>query len=171
MGDDGLDLYHLCHLCRGRADRLYRRLPRGLALESRRRQVSHSHHRGAGLLQRIEVLMIPEVPTGNTPEIVQQYYQYLLDHYINPVTQNVTPNYFLEGVTLGWVLIITGLIFIYFRRVRNEKPGKLYPVETYNGYISESNGGVGVFLLVFFGLVVVWVLWITISNLTQGQLY
>ncbi len=115
--------------------------------------------------------MIPEVPTGNTPEIVQQYYQYLLDHYINPVTQNVTPNYFLEGVTLGWVLIITGLIFIYFRRVRNEKPGKLYPVETYNGYISESNGGVGVFLLVFFGLVVVWVLWITISNLTQGQLY
>lgn len=115
--------------------------------------------------------MFPDVPTGNTPEIVQAYYQYLLAHYINPVTQNITPNYFLVGVVFGWVTIVTGLIFLYFRRVRNEKPGRLYPVETYNGYISESNGGVGMFLLVFFALVVLWVLYVTVSNLTQGQLY
>lgn len=111
------------------------------------------------------------VPTGDTPEIVEQYYQYLLAHYIAPVTQNVTPNWFLIGATLGWVAIISGLGFLYFRRVRNEKPSRLYPVETYNGYISESNGGVGIFLFVFFGLIVLWLLWTTISNLTQGQLY
>lgn len=111
------------------------------------------------------------VPSGNTPEQVQAYYQYLLAHYINPTMQNIAMNYFLVGVTLGWVAIITGLFFIYFRRVRNEKPSKLYPVETYNGYISESNGGTGVFLAIFFALVVLWLLYITVSNLTQGQLY
>lgn len=111
------------------------------------------------------------VPSGNTPEAVQAYYQYLLAFYINPTVQNVTTNYFLVGVTFGWVAIIAGLFFIYFRRARNEKPSRLYPVETYNGFISESNAGVGVFLAVFFALVVLWLLYITVSNLTQGQLY
>jgi len=111
------------------------------------------------------------VPTGDTPEVVQAYYQYLLAHYINPTTQNIATNWFLVGVVLGWVTIVTGLFFIYFRRSRSEKPSRLYPVETYNGYISESNAGVGVFLYVFFALVVLWVLYITIGDLTQGQLY
>lgn len=111
------------------------------------------------------------VPTGNTPEAVQAYYQYLLAHYINPVTQNIATNYLIIGVTLGWVAIVTGIIFIYFRRSRSEKPSKLYPVETYNGYISESNAGTGLFLYIFFALVILWLLYVTISNLTQGQLY
>jgi hypothetical protein len=111
------------------------------------------------------------VPTGDTPEVVEQYYQYLLSHYINPIAQNVTPNWPLIAATLGWVAIVFGLVFIYFRRARNEKPSTLYPVETYNGYISESNAGVGAFLFILFALVVLWLLWITISNLTQGQLY
>jgi hypothetical protein len=111
------------------------------------------------------------VPTGDTPEIVQAYYEYLLAHYINPTAQNIATNWFLVGVVVGWVAIVSGLFFIYFRRVRNEKPSQLYPVETYNGYISESNGGTGVFLYVFFALVVLWLLYITVSNLTQGQLY
>ena len=111
------------------------------------------------------------VPTGDTPEVVQAYYQYLLAHYINPTTQNIVTNWFLVGVVLAWVTIVTGLFFIYFRRSRSEKPSRLYPVETYNGYISESNADVGVFLYVFFALVVLWVLYITIGDLTQGQIY
>lgn len=111
------------------------------------------------------------VPTGDTPEAVAAYYQYLLAHYINPTAQNIGTNWFFIGITLGWVAIVTGLFFIYFRRVRSEKPSRLYPVETYNGYISESNADTGIFLYVFFGLVVLWLLYITIANLTQGQLY
>lgn len=111
------------------------------------------------------------VPTGDTPEIVQAYYQYLLAHYINPTVQNTATNWFLVGVVLGWVAIVTGLFFVYFRRVRSEKPSKLYPVETYNGYISESNAGTGIFLYVFFALVVLWLLYITVGDLTQGQIY
>lgn len=111
------------------------------------------------------------VPTGNTPEIVQAYYEYLLAHYITPTTQNIATNWTIIGLVTGWVIIVTGVIFLYFRRVRSEKPSKLYPVETYNGYISESNGGTGLFLYIFFSLVVLWLLWVTISNLTQGQLY
>ena len=111
------------------------------------------------------------VPTGDTPEQVRANYEYLLAHYINPTAQNIGTNWYMVGVTLGWVAITAGVIFIYFRRVRSEKPSKLYPVETYNGYISESNAGTGIFLYVFFALVVLWLLWVTISNLTQGQLY
>lgn len=111
------------------------------------------------------------VPTGDTPEIVQAYYEYLLAHYINPAMQNTGTNWFIVGIVLGWVAIVVGLCFIYFRRSRSEKPSILYPVETYNGYISESNAGTGIFLYVFFALVVIWLLYITISNLTFGQLY
>ena len=111
------------------------------------------------------------VPTGDTPEIVQAYYQYLLAHYINPTAQNIATNWFLVAIVLGWTAIGAGLFFVYFRRSRSEKPSRLYPVETYNGYISESNAGTGVFLYVFFALVVIWLLYVTISNLTQGQLY
>ena len=114
---------------------------------------------------------MPPVPSGDTPEAVQAYYQYLLAQYISPVSQNIATNWLLVGVTLGWVAIVVGLVFIYFRRVRSEKPGKLYPVETYNGYISESNAGTGLFLYIFFALVVLWLLYVTISNLTHGQLY
>ena len=114
---------------------------------------------------------MPPVPSGNTPEAVQAYYEYLLAHYISPVAQNITTNWLLIGVTLGWVAIVVALAFIYFRRVRSEKPGKLYPVETYNGYISESNAGTGLFLYIFFALVILWLLYTTISNLTQGQIY
>jgi hypothetical protein len=111
------------------------------------------------------------VPTGDTPEIVQAYYEYLLAHYVNPTAQNIVTNWLLVSVTLGWVAIVAGLILIYFRRVRSEKPSKLYPVETYNGYISESNATTGAFLYIFFALVILWLLWVTVSNLTQGQLY
>jgi hypothetical protein len=114
---------------------------------------------------------MPPVPTGNTPEQVQAYYEHLLAQYINPVSQNLATNWLLVGVTLGWVAIVTALFFIYFRRARSEKPSKLYPVETYNGYISESNAGTGLFLYIFFALVILWVLYTTITNLTQGQLY
>src|SRR3954466_9399386 len=111
------------------------------------------------------------VPTGDTPEVVQAYYQYLLAHYINPTAQNIATNWFLVGIVLGWVTIVTGLFFVYFRRSRSEKPSRLYPVETYNGYISESNADTGIFLYVFFALVVLWLLYITIGDLTQGQIY
>lgn len=114
---------------------------------------------------------MPPVPSGDTPEAVQAYYQYLLAHYINPASQNIATNWLVVGVVLGWVALISALFFIYFRRARNEKPSRLYPVETYNGYISESNAGVGVFLYIFFALVVLWLLYVTVSNLTQGQLY
>jgi hypothetical protein len=111
------------------------------------------------------------VPTGSSPEAVQAYYQYLLSFYINPVVQNVTTNWLIIGATMAWVAIVAGLVFIYFRRSRSEKPSTLYPVETYNGYISESNAGTGLFLYIFFALVVLWLLYTTITNLTQGQLY
>ncbi len=111
------------------------------------------------------------VPSGNTPEAVEAYYQYLLQHYITPIAQNTAFNWVIVATTLGWVAILAALLFIYFRRVRNEKPSRLYPVETYNGYISESNAGTGAFLFIFFGLIVLWLLYITVSNLTQGQLY
>jgi hypothetical protein len=111
------------------------------------------------------------VPSGDTPEIVEQYYEYLLQHYINPLAQNTGLNWIIVAVTLGWVAIVAALFFIYFRRSRSEKPSQLYPVETYNGYISESNAGTGTFLFIFFALVVLWLLYTTISDLTMGQIY
>ncbi|MEZ4664029.1 MAG: hypothetical protein R2911_41375 [Caldilineaceae bacterium] len=113
-----------------------------------------------------------DVPTGNTSETVRQYYDHLYNHYLNTLTQN----YYIHWGTLGWVLlwvvILAGGFYAFTRwQRRTRQANEPYPVESYNGYIQESNGPVGPFLTIFFIGMVIWLLITTVLDLTRGQIY
>lgn len=113
-----------------------------------------------------------DVPTGNSGEVVRQYYDYLYSHYL----QGITQNYFIHWDVLAWVvlwlIVLAGSFYAFTRwQRRTRAPQEPYPVETYNGYIQEGNGPVGLFLTIFFAGMVLWLLVTTVLDLVRGQIY
>ena len=77
---------------------------------------------------------------------------------------------------LAWwalfVVVLAGLFLAFTRwQGRTRAHHEPYPVETYDGYISEGNGPVGGFLWVFFAVVVGWLVYVTFQSLAHGQIY
>ncbi len=113
-----------------------------------------------------------DIPTGSSSEVVRDYFNHLYGQYLLQPTQN----YYVHWDTIlwfaFWVIMLIALFFFYTRWQRTSQAKKEpYPVESYNGYIQESNGPVGAFLTVFFIVMFVWALIITYMSLTRGQVY
>lgn len=116
--------------------------------------------------------MDQNVPTGHDSETVRRYFEYLYTHYLNGITQQ----YYIHWDTIGWVVlwifILAAALFAYSRWQRYTRTTREpYPVETYNGYIQEGNGPVGLFLKLFFAGMVIWLVTTTLLNLIRGQIY
>jgi hypothetical protein len=114
----------------------------------------------------------PDVPAGNTGDIVRQYYEYLYHHYLSGITQT----YYIHWDTILWVLfwlfILAGGFYAYTRWQHTSRSSKEpYPVESYNGYIEEGNGPVGTFLTLFFIGMFLLLVSFTVYNLLYGQIY
>lgn len=112
------------------------------------------------------------VPSGNTSEVVNQYYDYMYGHYLAQATQT----YYIHWDVLAWigfwVFMLAGIFYIYTRYQHSTHFAREpYPLESYNGYISEANGPVGVFLTFFFLIIGGWLLVTTVLNLLRGQIY
>ena len=116
--------------------------------------------------------MNPDIPTGNSDQAVQQYFNHLYSYYLDRMQQNYYIHWdILFGVAF-WIVILVAFFFFYTRWQRNTSHRKEpYPVESYNGYIQETNGPVGRFLTVFFIGMFIWILAVTILNLVNGQIY
>lgn len=112
------------------------------------------------------------VPTGNTSEAVQQYYHYLYTRFLSNITQNYYIHWDVLLWVLLWVAILAGGFYAYTRYQRTTSADKEpYPVESYNGYIQETNGPVGTFLKLFYIAMFIWLVAMTISNIIVGQVY
>ena len=116
--------------------------------------------------------MEPDVPTGDTGEIVRQYYDYLYSHYLSQYQQNYTVHADTLLWVLFWVFILTAVLYAYTRWQRTTRAAdEPYPVESYNGHIQEGNGPIGSFLTLFFIGIFIWLVLVTILNLLNGQIY
>lgn len=116
--------------------------------------------------------MNQNVPTGNTGEVVRQYFDHLYSHYLQGIRQTDVIHWDTLGWFLLWFVILSGLLYAYTRWQRStHAPKEPYPVESYNGYIQEGNGPVGRFLTLFFAIMVIWLVITTIISLTRGQIY
>jgi hypothetical protein len=114
----------------------------------------------------------PEVPTGSTSQMVRQYYDYLYSHYLSQITQNYYIHWDILGWVILWIVVLAGAFFAYTRWQRyTSNPDEPYPLESYNGYIQESNGPIGTFLTIFFIVMFLWLLSRTIFDLIFGQIY
>jgi len=118
-------------------------------------------------------MWILDVPTGDTPQEVQDYYDYLFSHWLS-VTGGQTwlidwGTVFWLGV---WIVILAGVFGAYsywqrYTRAHREP----YPLESYDGHIQEMNGPVGPFLWMVFATVFFWAVLLTIVQIRNGQIY
>ena len=118
------------------------------------------------------LLMAQAVPTGRDGPTVRAYFDYLYNVYLNRITQQFTIQWATFYWTVFWIALMIGSFFAatwWHKRVRAER--EPYPVETYDGYISEANGPVGPFLKLFFIGMFLWAVGLTILHLIYGQIY
>lgn len=116
--------------------------------------------------------IVEDIPTGSGDDVVTAYFEYLYQNAL----QHLQQNYYIHWDTIGWValwlFILAGGFFAYTRWQRTTHAAREpYPVESYNGYIQEGNGPVGVFLSFFLVGMVIWLVAMTVSNLSLGQIY
>jgi hypothetical protein len=117
--------------------------------------------------------MSPNVPTGSSTEVVQKYYSYLYKIWLDRIGgQQFTIHWDTIAWVVLWIFVLVGFFYIYTRWQRHTgSKAEPYPVESYNGYIQESNGPVGPFLKLFYIGMFFWLLAMTILNLVNGQIY
>ena len=83
--------------------------------------------------------MNPDIPTGNSDQAVQQYFNHLYSYYLDRMQQNYYIHWdILFGVAF-WIVVLVAFFFFYTRWQRNTSHRKEpYPVESYNGYIQPE---------------------------------
>jgi hypothetical protein len=113
------------------------------------------------------------VPTGSDDQSVKAFFDYnTLRH-----AASLEETYFVSPYYLGTMYLLIGVIlivsyaltFAWFARLRTR--GDLYPVEVYNGYLTERGGPVDVFNWVTYVVLLSYMVTYTVINLIGGQYY
>jgi hypothetical protein len=111
-------------------------------------------------------------PKGSSDAVVEQYYDYLrLQNYGDlGQTWKWSWTHILDALGFGaaFLVVLYFFIFAWFARRRR---GDLYPVEVYNGYITERNGSVDAFNWAVYALIAIYAVTYIAMSLRFGQLY
>ena len=111
-------------------------------------------------------------PSGSDDVAVEAYYDYLNIRHFNQ--QNET--YFLDpvdfitiyGILAGILIIFYFLMMAWYAR---RSKGDLYPVEVYNGYLSERGGPVDSFNWAVYAILAAFMIYYVVVHLIYGQYY
>ncbi len=113
-----------------------------------------------------------DVPTGSDDEAVEAYYDYLNYRHLDELNQT----YLFDplGITtiygiLGGILVIS--YFFAFAWHARMSRGDLYPVEVFNGYLSERGGPVDPFNWAVYAILIAYMVYYTVVHLIFGQYY
>jgi hypothetical protein len=112
------------------------------------------------------------VPSGSSDSQVQAYYNYL--HNWN--LAGLKETYLFSPAMLTWIYMGIGMLLIIFIYMTNawyarHRQGDLYPVEVYNGYITERGGKVDYFNWAVYIILGSFMLYYATTNLIYGQIY
>ena len=120
--------------------------------------------------------MNPTIPTGDSTQIVQGYYSYLLSthHLGNIPIHRATEILWTSPFKIwGWwmVLVVTFFLYTYtFNRVHRRR-GELYGATTFAGSILERNGRVSWFTWWIIGGLFLVALYLGVKYIFVGYLY
>lgn len=114
-----------------------------------------------------------KVPTGSDDKSVQSFYDYLTLRHVGTLEETYGFNWYYFNTM--YLVIGTGLIVFYFLTfswyAHVRKQGDLYPVEVYNAYITERGGPVDPFNWAVYTILLTYMAYYTVINLTLGQYY
>jgi hypothetical protein len=112
------------------------------------------------------------VPTGSDDLSVQAYYDYLNQQHLMSLKEAYIYDWqgFLTTYLLIAVVLIAFYAFVYAWYARRRK-ADLYPVEVYNGYLTERGGPVDPFNYATWAILGIYMVYYVVIQLIYGQLY
>jgi hypothetical protein len=116
---------------------------------------------------------IMKVPTGADDVSVNAFFAYNNLRHVSSLQET----YFIDPYYFGTMYLVIGVVLIvsyfltysWYSRLRRH--GDLYPVEVYNGYLTERGGPIDTFNWVVWAIVLTYMAYYTVINLMFGQYY
>jgi hypothetical protein len=111
------------------------------------------------------------MPTGDTPDKVEQYYLYLQGHH---ESDHTVATWHVDWLSLAWlwgflIVIAAGLVFwVWQYRTTRQRTG-IYPVDTFGGYTTELAGPATRFFLLLVLVLTGFGVAIIVGHLVWGQ--
>jgi hypothetical protein len=112
------------------------------------------------------------VPTGSDDTSVLAYYDYMNLRHLNSIKE--TYIYDWQAFLVTYAIIAAVMVFFFFfvfAWYARRRSADLYPVEVYNGLLTERGGPVDPFNHAAWAILGIYVAYYTVIQLTYGQLY
>jgi hypothetical protein len=115
------------------------------------------------------------MPTGDTPEKVEEYYRYLQGQH---ETDHPVATWHVDWLSLAWlwgflIVIAVGLLFwVWQYRTtlqRSEGRAAMYPVDSFGGYTTEQAGPATLFFILLVLILTGFGVAIIVGHLVWGQ--
>jgi hypothetical protein len=116
------------------------------------------------------------MPTGDDAQTAQAYYDYLTAHAlaaqaaVAPRTEIIWAGP-LAIVFFAAILILFFMLYSLYFQQRTRRHDELYGVVSFGGKILERAGGIPIFERVVWGGVVIYALYVTVTDILFGQIY
>jgi hypothetical protein len=113
------------------------------------------------------------VPTGADDKAVNAFYDYDQLRHVASLSET----YFMDPYYLTTMYLVFGVVIVCFYGLtyawlaRHQSRGDLYPVETYNAYLTERNGPIDAFNWILWAILLSYMVVYTVVNLIGGQYY
>jgi hypothetical protein len=111
------------------------------------------------------------MPTGDSPETAQQYYDYLNGHHI---IDGRVETWHVDWLSLAWlwgfiiVLVVAAGLWVRQYRTTRQRIG-IYPVDRFGGWATEAAGPATTFFLILTAFLTTFAVLLVITHLIWGQ--
>jgi hypothetical protein len=111
------------------------------------------------------------MPTGDSPDKVEQYYRYLQGHH---EADHPVATWHVEWMALAWlwgfliVLALGILLWVWQYRTTRQRTG-IYPVDSFGGYTTELAGPATLFFLLLTLVLAGFAVALIVGHLVWGQ--
>jgi len=115
------------------------------------------------------------MPTGDSPQTAEQYYDYLQAHH---QTDHEVATWHVHWIDLAWlwgfvIVLVLGILFwVWQYRTtlqRGEGRGAMYPVDTFGGYTTEQAGPATLFFILLTVVLTGFAVALIVGHLVWGQ--
>jgi hypothetical protein len=111
------------------------------------------------------------MPSGDSPEDVRQYYDYLQGHQ---ETMQAPATWHVHWLDLAWlwgfliVLVLAILLWIWQNRTTRQRTG-MYPVDSFGGFTTELAGPATFFFILLTIVLTAWAVAMIVGHIVWGQ--
>jgi hypothetical protein len=112
------------------------------------------------------------MPSGESPQHAEQYYQYLQSHQLVPHGRDAT--WHIDSSALGWMwgfaVVLVLVLWAWVRQYRSTRPrGFIFPLDTWGGYTTEQAGPTTLFFFLITAIIVIFGGVMVVTHLINGQ--